>query len=107
MPHRDRRSFVLIAVLVIVAVALLVATTLLVLVQAEHASAVHTRRELQSRAIARGGIDRVVAALDQQRDRILDGELPRLDEQYTIHESPQGLGIVRLLPVGAGEGMMI
>lgn len=98
-PRSSRRGFILIAVLVIVASALLVTTTLLFLTQAELASAANTFDHAQSRALATSGLNAITAQLNDQRHLILEGSLPRLDEQYTIYESGGRLGVIRLLPV--------
>ncbi|UCD76490.1 MAG: hypothetical protein JSV91_06110 [Phycisphaerales bacterium] len=98
----QRRSFVLIAVLVIGGGALLVATSLLFLSQADVTAAAAVADAAQSRALAVSGVQAVMSRLDDQRDRILDGEPPRLDSQYEIYETGPRLGIVRLLPLGPG-----
>lgn len=107
--HRARRrSFVLLAVLIIVGGALLVATSMTFMAQAEYAGRAAATRALQDRALAWSGTQIVMLRLDEQRERILDGELPELDEQYEIYrlgeDDDARVGIVRLLPIGpAGE----
>jgi DNA uptake protein ComE-like DNA-binding protein len=100
---RTRRAFVLLAVLVIVPAALLVVTGLLVLAHAESAGAAAHARAIQSRARLWSGIQAVMTRLDEQRDEILAGRLPRLEDQYTVDESSGRRGVVRLLPA-AGDG---
>ncbi len=99
MIGRGRRAFVLIAVLVVVASALLVATSLLFVAQAEAAGAAGTARAVQSRALAWSGVQAVMSTLNDQRDRILNGELPQVSAEYTIYETETRLGVVRLLPI--------
>ena len=100
--RRPRRSFVLIAVLVVVALAIFFVTALLFLVQAERTGDAARRDAARGRALARSGIERVLVSLDQQRDRILAGDRPRLDEQFVIDETNGRVGVVRLLPVTPG-----
>lgn len=102
--HSARRSpaprgFTLIAVLVIVGSALLAATSMLFIAQAEVAGASHAGRVAQSRASVESAIDVIMQRLDAQREVILDGDLPALDEQYELYEVGRHLGVVRLLPV--------
>src|SRR5438552_6062465 len=78
-----RRAFVLIAVLVIVGSALYVATALMFQAQADVISAGRAAQVAQSRALAWSGVQAVMSRLNEQRDRILAGQGPRLDDQYT------------------------
>ena len=91
----NRRSFVLVAVLIIVGSALYVATALLFQAQADVTSSRRAADIAQARALAWSGIQAVMNRLDEQRDRILAGQLPRLDDQYQIYETPGRLGVVR------------
>ncbi len=102
MPKRTRpadRGFTLIAVLVIVGSALLVATSMVFIAQAEIAGASYTARTAQTRSSVESALQVVVLRLNEQRDVILDGELPVLDEQYELYEHGSTLGVARLLPV--------
>jgi len=107
MIGRGRRAFILIAVLVVVASALLVATSLLFVAQAEAAGAAGTARAVQSRALAWSGVQAVMSTLNDQRDRILDGELPQVSAEYTIYETETRLGVVRLLPISPGRERLV
>ena len=99
-PTSPRRGLVIIAVLVIVGAALLVVTGLLFLIQADVAGAAGARDAAQSRALVRSGLLVIQQELDGQRDRILDGELPELPEEFLLYEAPgDRRGVVRLLPV--------
>ena len=100
----NRRCFVLITVLVIVASALLVGTGLIFAVQTQSLSSAVTAETAQARALAWSGVQAVSVELNGQRDVILEGRLPTLEPQYTIYETPTGLGIVRLIAVNAGPG---
>ncbi len=97
---RWRRGFALIAVLVVMATALLVATSLMVLAQANVASSAGVADAAQARALAVSGLEAVMSRLNEQRQTILAGELPRLEERYVLYEEGARLGEVRLLPVG-------
>ncbi len=98
----DDRGFTLIAVLVIMGSALLVGTSLLFMAQAEAAGSAGAADAAQSRALAWSGIRAVMSTLNDQRQRILDGEVPAVADEYVVYETDTRLGVVRLLPVGPG-----
>lgn len=100
-PQAARAGFTLIAVLVIVGSALLVATSLMFIAQAEVAGAAQTGRVAQSRAMIESGLEVIMLRLDAQRELILSGEQPQLDQQYELWESGGSLGVVRVLAVTA------
>lgn len=100
------RAFVLIAVLIITGSALLVATALIHLTTADAAAAVDRRRALQDHALAWSGLQVIAQRLDEQRETILAGSLPELDDQYEIYESASRLGVVRLLPLRNGQRLV-
>ena len=102
-----RRSFVLIAVLVIMGGALLVVTSLLFTAQADLAGQANAAGEVQSRALAWSGVQAVMSRLNDQRSLILDGELPRVDREYVVYETARRAGVARLLPVGSGEEYLV
>ncbi len=87
-------------VLVVMGGAILVATGLLVLAQAEIAGSAGAGDRAQSRALAWSGLQAAMALLDQQREVILSGSTPSLDDELVIYEAGGRLGVVRLLPVG-------
>ena len=101
-----RRSFVLLAVLVVMGAAILVATMLVRLANAESAVAVASAERARSHALALSGVQIVLSELDLERDRILDGRSVRIDGQYVIHESETELGVVRLIPPGSGDDLL-
>lgn len=95
----ERRSFVLIAVLVIVGSALLIATSLVFVGQTQATAAASAAGVEQSRALAWSGLQAVTTRLNDQRERILAGQLALLTtEQLVIYETSSALGVVRLLP---------
>jgi len=96
------RSFILLAVLAITTSALLVATSLLFIAQAEVAGSTHTRARAQSRLLAWSGVQAIMKRLTNERDRILDGDLPDLDAEYVIYETDDATGVVRLIPDATG-----
>ena len=96
----DDRGFTLIAVLVIMGSALLVGTSLLFMAQSEAAGSASAAGAAQSRALAWSGIQAVMSTLNDQRQQILDGEVPAVADEYVVYETDTRLGVVRLLPVG-------
>jgi DNA uptake protein ComE-like DNA-binding protein len=104
-----RRCFVLIAMLVVIGSSLLVATSLLFVAQTEVAVSVGTREAAQARALAWSGVQAVMAQLRDQRDRILRGDLPAIDDRCLIYEHGLRVGMVRLLPVSghAGDSILV
>ncbi len=99
MRRARRRSFVLVAVLVITGSALFVVTGVLFRAQADLAGRAGARDRVQSRLLAWSAAQAVMSRLDEQRDRILDGRAPRLDREYVLYEDGDREGVVRLLPV--------
>ena len=101
-PHRraSRRGFVIIAVLVTMSMALLIVMSVLLMTQAEVASQTNEASATESRALAWSGAQLIMQELDRQRDAILEGARPELDESYTLYERGGGMGVVRLLPIG-------
>jgi DNA uptake protein ComE-like DNA-binding protein len=107
--HAARRSFIMLAVLVVMLSAMLVATGLLFVAQTEAAGATGAGDAAQARALVWSGAQVVMSRLAEQRERILAGEVPVIDPQIVVYESDSRSGIVRLLPVGpsgigAGSG---
>lgn len=104
--NETKRGFVLLAVLVIVGSALLVVTGLVYFAQSEasgqHVSRVHAQRSIS----VHSALNVIVPRLDQQRDRILEGELPELDEQYELHENNGRLMVARLQPLREGGPLL-
>ncbi len=102
-----RRGIAIVTVLVLMGGAILVATSLLVLAQAEIAGSKGAGDRAKSRALAWSGLRAAMALLDEQRDVILSGSTPSLDDEIVIYEAVGRLGVVRLLPVGpAGERLV-
>ena len=93
----DDRGFTLIAVLVLMGSALLVGTSLLFMAQAEMAGSVGTAGAAQSRALAWSGVQALMSDLNDQRQQILDGETPTIEDEYVIYELDAQLGVVRLV----------
>ena len=92
------------AVLVVMGGALLVATSLLFVAHAEIAGCAGAAEQAQTQALARSGIAVVVMQLNEQREEILAGRTPQIDEEFAIYETGARIGVVRLLGVGpAGE----
>src|SRR5262245_19123262 len=89
----------MVAVLAIVAVAILIATSLLYLAQSQAMGASVSAETEQSRALAWSGVQAVMSRLNDQRERILSGQIPEIDSQLTIYETSTRAGVVRLLHV--------
>ena len=102
-PH----GFALVAVLVVMGGALLVATSLLFVAQAEIAGGAVAADRAQAHALARSGVVAVIARLNEQRQEILDGRTPRIDEEFVIYETAGRIGVVRLLAVGPGGEVLV
>ncbi|MCH6551770.1 MAG: hypothetical protein IH804_07125 [Planctomycetes bacterium] len=102
-PH----GFALVAVLVVMGGALLVATSLLFVAQAEIAGSAVAADRAQAHALARSGVVAVIARLNEQRQEILDGRTPRIDEEFVIYETAGRIGVVRLLAVGPGGEVLV
>ncbi len=103
----SRRAMTLIAVLLVMGGAIVIATSLLFVSQSQLAALSAATDAAQARAIAWSGIQAVMLRLDDQRSEILEGRLPRIDEQLTIYESAGRLGVARLLPLGAGGERLV
>jgi DNA uptake protein ComE-like DNA-binding protein len=103
----NRRSFVLVAVLVIAGSAILIATGLLFSAQTQAMASSVSADTASSRALAWSGVQAVMSVLNDQRDRLLQGQLPQIERQYVIYEGPQRLGIVRLLPFHAESDQVL
>jgi len=73
------------------------------MVQSEQAGLAQAQDEAQGRAMAWSGVRAVMSVLNDQREQLLNSEMPALRDQYTLYEVGGRAGVVRLLPVG-GEG---
>jgi DNA uptake protein ComE-like DNA-binding protein len=96
------RSFVLVAVLVVITSAVLVATSMIFMAQGRAVETSGAADAAQMRALAWSGVQLVMSELNDQRERLLNSQLPRLDHQYTVYETANRAGIIRLLPMSAG-----
>lgn len=102
----SRRSFVMLAVLVVVGGAALVATMLLRFAGAESAVAVSSAQHARARALAFSGVEAILSELDRERGEILAGRSPRLDRQYVLYETELESGVVRLLSLRSGGELL-
>jgi DNA uptake protein ComE-like DNA-binding protein len=93
----NHRAFIMVAVLMIVGASLYVATYVLFQAQADVTSSSRAAQSVQLRSLAWSGVQAVMACINDQRERMLAGESPVIDGQYTIYESAGRMGIVRLL----------
>ena len=83
-----RRGFTLVVVLVIMSGGILVATGLIFVAQTEIAGVAGAERRVQTQALAWSGVEAIMVRLNEQREEILTGRTPELDEQYVIYETP-------------------
>ena len=105
--RNNRRGFVIVAVMIIIGSLLFIATGLIFSMQTASAATSNVAEVEQTRALIRSGLAIVQTELDRQRDDILDGNSPTLSSSYTIYESANELGIVRLLPHGPAQDILI
>ncbi|MHC4970163.1 MAG: helix-hairpin-helix domain-containing protein [Planctomycetota bacterium] len=104
---RHDRAMALIAVLLVMGGAVLIATSLLFVAQAEMAGSARTADTVRSRALAWSGVQAAIVRLNEQREELLEGSTPRVDEQFVIYETGTRLGVARLLPVGPGGELLV
>lgn len=102
-----RRGFVLVAVLIVVGAAMLVATGALSTATADAAGADAARRATRGRALSLSALRAIADRLDRQRDALLAGEAPTLDEVLVLYESGGLAGVARLLPVGPDGAVLV
>ena len=105
--REPRRSFVLLAVLVVIGGAILVATMLVQFAGAESAIASSSADRARSRGLALSAIEAILVELDGQRRQILEGRSIELEGQYVLYESDFEAGVVRLLPPGPGRDLLL
>ncbi|MFO0827952.1 MAG: hypothetical protein U0572_07345 [Phycisphaerales bacterium] len=97
---RQRRGFVMIAVLVIVGCAVLVATGIVFLVRGEVAGTTNSTDSLRMRSAAWSAVQAVAARCASQRDRLLIGGAPSLESSFALWEYPDETATALLLPIG-------
>ena len=107
MSATHRRGLALVAVLVVMGGALLVTTSLLFVVHAELAGCAGAAERAQTQALARSGIAVVVMQLNEQREEILAGRTPQIDQEFVIYQTGARRGVVRLLRVGPGGELLV
>jgi hypothetical protein len=93
----SRRASILLSVLVVVALAALIGATAMYTARAQAATASVTLRRTQARALVWSGVQAVMAELAEQRDAMLDGETPRVTEEWELFEDGEHRAVVRLL----------
>jgi DNA uptake protein ComE-like DNA-binding protein len=99
----DRRGTILLSVLVVVVIASLTGATAMYVARAQTATASVTLRRAQARALAWSGVQAVMAELAEQREALLDGEVPRVTTEWELYEEDGNRAVVRLLPMGRNE----
>jgi DNA uptake protein ComE-like DNA-binding protein len=102
-PRSGRRGVILVAVLVVVSLAALGGASAMWVASAEVEGASGSLRRLQGRAVAWSGVQATMAELASQRQGILNGEMPRLTEEWEVYTESSGRrAVVRLVADGAG-----
>jgi DNA uptake protein ComE-like DNA-binding protein len=94
-----RRGTILVAVLLVITIASLVGTGAMYTARAEALGASVSLRRTEARALAWSGVQGVMAELSAQREALLDGEEPRLTEEWELWEEGMVRAVVRLAPV--------
>lgn len=98
---RGHRGSILLVVLVVVTIAALTGTTAMYLGEAGMTAEGVALKRIQSRALAWSGVQAVMAELADQREALLDGRPPVLEEQWELFSDPSGTrGIIRLISLG-------
>lgn len=92
-----RPGTILVAVLLVVTISALAASVAMYYGEAAAAGSEVTLRRTRSRAMAWSGVQALMAELDAQRDKLLDGEAPLVTTQWQAFESSGRRGIVRLV----------
>lgn len=105
--RRDRRGFVLVAVLVVVACTVLVATGIVFLVRGEVAGTVNATDSMRLRAAAWSGVQAFASRLASQRERVLAGGTPTFESSIVLWEVPDESVTARLLPLGPDGAKLI
>lgn len=97
-----RRGLVLLAVLIVVTISALIATMTMYLADAEREAVVTSLHRTQARALAWSGIQALMVELADQREEMLDGQTPRVTDEWTVYTDENGRsGVVRLVAVGS------
>jgi DNA uptake protein ComE-like DNA-binding protein len=100
---RRRRGTILVAVLVVVTMSALAGTTAMYYGEAATAGAQVSLKRTRSRAMAWSGVQALMAELDAQREKLLDGEAPLVTTQWQMFEEGGKRGIVRLVAIEKDE----
>lgn len=97
----------MVAVLVVMMAAMLVATSLLSIATSNAAVTSGEVDRVQARALAMSGVEAAMALLQEQRDMILSGNSPELDDEFVIYDEAGRLGVVRFLEHGADGELLV
>lgn len=100
--RRGRAGFVILSVFIILMLVMLVVTGVVYLAQAEAAARHRSAARTQQHALGWSAAQVLMHELNAQRAVILDGQTPRLDDQYELYDLDGRLGIMRLLPLAGG-----
>ncbi len=103
----QRRGFVIVAVLVAGISGLWVATSLLFLAQSDVRSAEVTMTRTRNRSLGLSGLRMLSDVLVEQREKILLGDSPTIEPQYSLWDEGNREAVVRLIPFGPGGERLI
>ena len=100
MRSARQRGFVIVAVLIAGMSGLWIATSLLYLMQSDVRAAGITLSRTQNRSLGLSGLRMLADVLVEQRSILLAGEIPQVEEQYSLWDDGDREAVVRLLPLG-------
>ena len=107
MRRPRRRGFVIVAVLIAGMSGLWIATSLLYLMQSDVRAAAITLSRTQHRSLGLSGLRMLADVLVEQRSVLLAGEIPQIQEQYSLWDEGDREAVVRLLPVGPDGARLV
>ncbi len=97
----------MVTVLVVMMAAMLVATSLLAIATSNAAVTSGEVNRTQARALAMSGVEAAMALLQEQRDMILSGNPPELDDELVIYDEAGRLGVIRFLEHGSRGELLV
>ena len=107
MRRPRRRGFVIVAVLIAGMSGLWIATSLLYLMQSDVRAAAITLSRTQHRSLGLSGLRMLADVLVEQRSVLLAGDIPQIQEQYSLWDEGDREAVVRLLPVGPDGARLV
>lgn len=103
-----RRGSVTIAVLLFVVIGVAIAASVLATADAAATATASEQSRAQARALAWSGLQAVMAELADQRDSLLDGELPDLTPEWALYTTDGGdRGVIRLIDLAPDDPSLL